>query len=64
MSERPREYLGDGLYAAFDGYQIELRAPRENGDHVVYLEWPVYRELVRFAESVRCFQQQAPRGGS
>ena len=33
------EYLGDGLYVSFDGWQFCLRAPRENGDHdVVYLE--------------------------
>jgi len=31
-------YIGDGLYASFDGYQIRLRAPREGGDHVVYLD--------------------------
>lgn len=37
MSER-EVYIGDGLYASFDGYQIRLRAPRENGDHVVFLE--------------------------
>lgn len=32
------QYLGDGLYASFDGYQIRLRAPREDGDHVVFLD--------------------------
>jgi hypothetical protein len=37
MSER-EVYLGDGLYASWDGLQVRLRAPRENGDHVVYLE--------------------------
>jgi hypothetical protein len=31
-------YLGDGLYASFDGYQIRLRAPRDGGDHEVFLE--------------------------
>lgn len=31
-------YLGDGLYASFDGYQFCLRAPRAGGDDVVYLE--------------------------
>jgi len=31
-------YIGDGLYASFDGYQIRLRAPREGSDHVVYLD--------------------------
>jgi hypothetical protein len=35
---RNETYLGDGLYASFDGWQIRLRAPRENGDHEVYLE--------------------------
>lgn len=36
MSEET--YLGDGLYASYDGYQLKLRAPREEGDHIVYLE--------------------------
>ena len=31
-------YLCDGLYISFDGFQFRLRAPRENGDHFVYLE--------------------------
>lgn len=31
-------YLGDGLYASFDGFMITLRAPREHGDHWVGLE--------------------------
>ena len=38
MSER-EEYLGDGLYASFDGYQIRSRAPRGFGvDHEVFLD--------------------------
>ena len=37
MSER-EVYLGDGLYASWDGWQVKLRAPREGGDHVVFLE--------------------------
>jgi len=42
------EYLGDGLYVSFDGYQFCLRAPRENGDHVVYLEPPVLAEFIEY----------------
>ena len=38
MLEHGETYLGDGLYASFDGYQIKLRAPREHGDHIVYLD--------------------------
>lgn len=44
------EYLGDGLYASFDGFMITLRAPRENGDHWVGLEPQVYAALTRFAK--------------
>ncbi len=38
-------YLGDGVYASFDGYQIKLRAPRPDGDHEVYLEPQVFDAL-------------------
>lgn len=31
-------YLGDGLYVLFDGYQVQLRAPRGMDNHFVYLE--------------------------
>jgi hypothetical protein len=31
-------YLGDGLYASWDGYQIRLRAPRDGDDDVIFLE--------------------------
>jgi hypothetical protein len=42
-------HIGDGVYASFDGLRIRLRAPRENGDHVIYLEPHLFRELKRFA---------------
>lgn len=52
MSDLPEinqeEYLGDGLYASFDGWHIKLRAPREGGDHFVGLERDVYHALVRW----------------
>ena len=50
MKER---YLGDGLYASWDGWQIILRAPREGGDHWVALEPEVYTALLRFVRDVR-----------
>ncbi len=49
MTEK-EEYLGDGLYASFDGYQIKLRAPREFGDSVVFLETGVLLSLIRYAK--------------
>jgi hypothetical protein len=43
-------YLGDGLYASFDGSKISLSVPREGGDHRVALEPSTYHALVTFAE--------------
>lgn len=52
MSDGPKEtYLGDGLYASFDGWQFRLRAPREDGDHIVYLEPAVMRAFDEFREA-------------
>lgn len=47
------EYLGDGLYASFDGYMITLRAPRMEGDHWVGLEPEVFQNLLAFERRVR-----------
>jgi hypothetical protein len=49
MSE---QYLGDGLFVSFDGYALKLRAPRQDGDHVVFIEPAMFQELVRFADHV------------
>ena len=45
-------YLGDGLYASYDGFNIWLRAPRIDGDHVVALEPEVLARFLQFAASV------------
>jgi|HubBroStandDraft_6_1064221.scaffolds.fasta_scaffold00056_124 hypothetical protein len=50
---RDETYLGDGLYCSFDGFQIRLRAPRENDDHVVFLEPAVYNALVKYVADLR-----------
>jgi hypothetical protein len=51
VSER-EEYLGDGLYCSFDGYQIRLRAPRENGDHEVYLDSSTLETFMQFVDAL------------
>ena len=38
-------YLDDGVYVKFDGWQIILRTPRENGDHTIALEPSTYKAL-------------------
>lgn len=41
-------YLGDGVYASFDGCQIWLRTPRLGGDHTIALEPDVFEALLRY----------------
>jgi hypothetical protein len=52
MSER-EEYLGDGLYASFDGYQIRLRAPREGRDHEVFLDASTLAAFREFLDTLK-----------
>jgi hypothetical protein len=40
-----KHYLGDGLYAQFDGFMVTLSAPREFGEHYVCLEPEVLRRF-------------------
>lgn len=47
-----QQYRGDGLYASFDGWQIKLRAPREEGDHEVYLDPSTWSALLEYAQRV------------
>jgi hypothetical protein len=46
-------YLGDGLYASFDGWQIVLRAPDDPVDRVVYLDPEVMDALIKFSNALR-----------
>jgi hypothetical protein len=51
MTEEREVYLGDGLYASFDGYQFALWASREDGDHVVYLDPGVLKAFLAFIKA-------------
>jgi hypothetical protein len=46
--ESGETYIGDGLYASFDGWQIRLRAWRGSEDHEVFLEPGVWASLVEY----------------
>lgn len=50
MRHSEESYVGDGLYASFDGFQIILRAPRVGGDHYIGMEPAVFKEVLRFAK--------------
>jgi len=53
MNNREKYYLGDGVYAEFDGYHIVLTT--ENGDSItntIYLDPEVVRSLLEVVKEV------------
>ena len=53
MPGRDERYIGDGVYALFDGYHVWLRTPREIGDHEIALEPDVVASLATFIADLR-----------
>jgi len=51
-------YLGDGLYAEFDGHHIILRTEREEGTHWVALEKSVFENLLVYKETYQIFTEK------
>lgn len=43
-------HLGDGVYATFDGYGVEIRVNDHRNDALVYMEPQVVQALGRFLE--------------
>ena len=54
MMDEKREYLGDGVYATFDDYQIWLSTERDGGvQHTIALEPEVFAALQEYARRLR-----------
>jgi hypothetical protein len=51
MSE-DETYLGDGLFASFDGYGVKLRTRRMDGEHWVYFEQEVMAAFLRMVSQL------------
>ena len=51
-NEREPEYLGDGVYASFDGYHVWLRTGSHDNPEAIALEPEVWNALVRYRERV------------
>jgi hypothetical protein len=58
MAIEMKDYLGDGLYVEFDGWQLKLWADQPHGRQEVYLEPSVYLALTRFVERVKHAKQE------
>jgi hypothetical protein len=52
-------YLGDGLYASFDGFMFVLRAPRWDADHWVALEPEVLAAFDRYRAEAEARREKA-----
>jgi hypothetical protein len=52
-SSREPEYLGDGLYAEFDGYHIRLFASHGDRIHHVFLEPETLAAFLRYVEKLK-----------
>jgi len=61
MPEREHEYLGDGVYASFDGYHIWLRTGSHDSPGRIALEPAVFAALVRYERRVWNVQEQAKK---
>ena len=48
----PDEYLGDGVYASFDGYHIILDLRAQDNTTKIAIEPSVFRQLVQYKERV------------
>jgi len=46
------EYIGDGVYASFDGYQIWLWTERDGQDHNIAVEPEVWVSLKAYARKI------------
>lgn len=57
-------YLGDGLFASFDGWQVKLRAPRPGGDDVCYLDPGTLASFLEYIKRVEkaCADARAAPG--
>lgn len=56
MSDSKKVYLGDSVYADFDGYYIELTTWNGYPDdprNKIFLEPQVYESLLRYVEALK-----------
>lgn len=60
MTDTFQEYLGDGVYASFDGYQIWL-AVNHHDNKVVALEPSVFSALERYVDRLIELQNQVAK---
>jgi hypothetical protein len=62
MPTPPEVYLGDGLYASYDGFTLKLRAPIASGvNHEVFLEPKVLANLLLYIDHITDSAEEKPQ---
>lgn len=61
-NEPNAEYLGDGVYASFDGFQVKLSTPEQVPYNEIYLENQTMVALQRYSEKMLRLPQ-GPQNG-
>ena len=51
--DKTLKYLGDGLYAKFDGFQIALMVNDHRNEPVAYLDSQVMENLVEYIKDLK-----------
>jgi hypothetical protein len=57
---KTKRYLGDGVYAEYDGYQIALTADRGGQRNRIYLDWHTREALLKFIGEVEVDKPDFP----
>ena len=50
-NEFEQVYIGDGVYARWDGFAVKLTTERDNGAHFIYLEPAHVQRLAKLIDS-------------
>ena len=53
MTTGHETYLGDALYASFDGWYVVLRALRDDGNYWITLEPAVLSAFIDYVEKIK-----------
>jgi hypothetical protein len=64
MPKSNATYLGDGVYASFDGYQVWLHVGSHDAPRAVALDGQVITALLRYARRMGIPEAQAPASAS
>jgi hypothetical protein len=47
-----KNYIGDGVYAEFSGWDFKLTTERENGENTIYLDYEMVELLHKWSQQL------------